>query len=71
MRVVGIATRWPAGSTTPLVIAEGHGWFLRRYDSSRALQFLAMIEVMKPLKILAVSARHQAASIAILRDFPA
>ena len=25
--------------TTPLVIAEGHGWFLRRYDRLRALQF--------------------------------
>ncbi|MGA3323599.1 MAG: PIN domain-containing protein [Terriglobia bacterium] len=23
-----------------LVIAEGHGWFLRRYDRNRAIQFL-------------------------------
>ncbi|HSG90420.1 MAG TPA: PIN domain-containing protein [Pseudomonadales bacterium] len=28
--------------TTSLVIAEGHGWFLRRFDRVRALQFLAM-----------------------------
>ena len=26
--------------TSGLVIAEGHGWFLRRYDFNRALQFL-------------------------------
>lgn len=24
--------------TTTLVIAEGHGWFLKRYDSTRGLQ---------------------------------
>lgn len=55
--------------TTPLVIAEGHGWFLRRYDSMRALQFLAMIEAMKPLKVASISLRHQTAAIAILREF--
>ena len=27
--------------TTALVIAEGHAWFLRRYDRTRALQFMA------------------------------
>jgi hypothetical protein len=30
--------------TSSLVIAEGHGWFLRRYDHNRAAQFLAFIE---------------------------
>ena len=30
--------------TTTLVIAEGHGWFLKRYDRTRALQFIAMVE---------------------------
>ena len=35
--------------TTTLVIAEGHGWFLKRYDRTKALQFLAMIETMRPL----------------------
>ena len=33
--------------TTTLVVAEGHAWFLRRYDRARAMQFLAMIEDMK------------------------
>lgn len=55
--------------TTPLVIAEGHGWFLRRYDSTRALQFLAMIEAMKPLTVLAIGARQQAAATEVLREY--
>lgn len=29
--------------TSALVIAEGHGWFLRRYDQQRALQFLNLM----------------------------
>lgn len=29
--------------TSALVIAEGHGWFLRRYDHGRAIQFLNFI----------------------------
>jgi predicted nucleic acid-binding protein len=28
----------PALLTTTLVIAEGHAWFLRRYDRTRALR---------------------------------
>lgn len=55
--------------TTPLVIAEGHGWFLRRYDRMRALQFLAMIEVMTPLEIASIGPEEQNAATAILRRF--
>lgn len=29
--------------TSALVVAEGHGWFLRRYDRHRAAEFLAFI----------------------------
>ncbi len=36
-----------------LVIAEGHGWFLRRYDQRRAVQFLRFIEELPALSILA------------------
>ena len=54
--------------TTPLVIAEGHGWFLRRYDTGRALQFLAMIDAMTPLRILPVNAADHAAA-ELLRRF--
>jgi len=29
--------------TSALVIAEGHAWFLRRYDTRRAIEFLSFI----------------------------
>ena len=34
-----------------LVVAEGHGWFLRRYDRNRAIQFLAFIDALPGLTI--------------------
>ena len=37
--------------TSALVIAEGHGWFLRRYDQSRAIQFLNFISELPGLDI--------------------
>jgi predicted nucleic acid-binding protein len=55
--------------STPLVIAEGHGWFLKRYDRTRALQFLAMVEDMAPLRIVAVGEREQREGVALLRKF--
>jgi predicted nucleic acid-binding protein len=53
--------------TTTLVVAEGHGWFLRRYDRTRALQFLAMIEAMEPLRIASVGADEQTGAGVLLR----
>ena len=55
--------------TTTLVVAEGHGWFLRRFDSSRALLFLAMIEAMGPLEVVGVGTREQKAGTGLLRRF--
>ncbi|HSR53471.1 MAG TPA: PIN domain-containing protein [Acidobacteriota bacterium] len=55
--------------TTTLVIAEGHAWFLRRYDRTRALEFLALIEDMTPLEISSVGLEQQSAATAILRRF--
>lgn len=37
--------------TSALVVAEGHGWFLRRYDQNRAFQFLNFIEALSVLSI--------------------
>lgn len=37
--------------TSSLVIAEGHGWFLRRYDRRKAIQFLAFVESLRPLTV--------------------
>jgi predicted nucleic acid-binding protein len=55
--------------TTALVVAEGHGWFLRRYDRTRGLQFLAMVEDMTPLTVLPVGPKEQAAAANLLRRF--
>src|SRR5262245_38037733 len=59
----------PALTTTSLVVAEGHAWFLRRYDRTRALQFLAMIEDMTPLDVAEVGKTEQEAAILLLRRF--
>ncbi len=37
--------------TSALVVAEGHGWFLRRYDQNRAIQFLNFIGDLPVLAI--------------------
>jgi predicted nucleic acid-binding protein len=42
----------PALVTSSLVIGEGHAWFLKRYDRTRAMTFLAMLEEMPFLKAL-------------------
>jgi predicted nucleic acid-binding protein len=59
----------PSLLTTTLVVAEGHAWFLRRYDRTRALQFLAMVEDMSPLKVAAVGHGEQEKATEILRRF--
>ena len=45
--------------TTPLVIAEGHGWFLKRFDQHRAKQFMLFIEDCDFIEILNVGAKEQ------------
>jgi predicted nucleic acid-binding protein len=35
--------------TSALVVAEGHGWFLQRYDRRRGAQFLAFLQVLPGL----------------------
>ena len=59
----------PALLTTTLVVAEGHAWFLRRYDRTRALQFLSMIEEMKPLAIVPVGPPEHSGATDLLRRF--
>jgi predicted nucleic acid-binding protein len=55
--------------SSTLVVAEGHAWFLRRYDRTRGLQFLAMIEDMRDLQIASVGQTEQAAGGILLRRF--
>lgn len=59
----------PALLTTPLVIAEGHGWFLKRYDRRRALQFLSFVDDLEPLRLVAVGPHEYAAGAGMLRKF--
>jgi predicted nucleic acid-binding protein len=41
----------PALSTSALVVAEGHGWFLRRYDQRKAVSFLNFVQEL-PIRII-------------------
>jgi len=59
----------PRLATTSLVVAEGHAWFLRRFDRYRAMQFLSMIDEMQPLKVLSVGPMEHAAAVKLLRKF--
>jgi predicted nucleic acid-binding protein len=59
----------PALLTTTLIVAEGHAWFLRRYDRTRALRFLAMIEAMTPLVVAPVGSTEQSAAADLLRRY--
>ena len=59
----------PGLLTSTLVVAEGRGWFLRRYDRTKALQFLGMIESMRPLKVAAIGPREQQAATELMRKF--
>jgi predicted nucleic acid-binding protein len=53
-----------------LVLAEGHGWFLRKYDSRRALQFLNFIDALTVLEVRAFDAEEFEKARKILRRFP-
>jgi predicted nucleic acid-binding protein len=55
--------------TTSLVIVEGHAWFLKRYDRTRALQFMALIDDMKFLRIMAIGGNELKAAGTLLRRF--
>lgn len=55
--------------TTQLVIAEAHGWFLRRFDSYRGLEFLTFIETLDILIITPADAELLKAGTALLRKY--
>jgi predicted nucleic acid-binding protein len=59
----------PAILTSALVIAEGHAWFLRRYDQHRAVQFLAFINELPMLKILAFGPEELTAAAGLVKRF--
>ena len=55
--------------TTPLVVAEGHAWFLRRFDRIRALQFLSVVDDMQPLRVLSTAPADLSGAAEVLRHF--
>ena len=59
----------PALVSTALVLAEGHGWFLKRFDRTRALQFVAFLEELRPLRLVPVRSEEHAGGVRFLRKF--
>ncbi len=59
----------PAIYTTSLVIAEGHAWFLRRYDTFRSIQFLNFIEDMSLLEIVSVGKKELTKGALLIKKF--
>lgn len=59
----------PSLVTTTLVVAEGHTWFLRRFDPHRAREWLAFIGSLKSLKVLAVGTADIAEGATVARRF--
>jgi predicted nucleic acid-binding protein len=55
--------------TSSLVVAEGHGWFLRRYDRGRAVQFLAFIDALPGLTIQAFDAVQLAKAGIVVKKY--
>jgi predicted nucleic acid-binding protein len=55
--------------TSALVVAEGHGWFLRRYDAGRAIQFLNFIQDLEPLVVLPFDSAELAKAGRVVKRF--
>ncbi len=55
--------------TSALVVAEGHGWFLRRYDSQRSIQFLNFIQELQPLSILPFDSAELGKASRLIKKF--
>jgi predicted nucleic acid-binding protein len=55
--------------TSALVIAEAHGWFLRRYDARRATEFLSFLEALPALTVVAFDWAELAKQRPILARF--
>jgi len=55
--------------TSALVIAEGHGWFLRRYDRNRAIQFLNFIDDLLVLAIQSFGREESTKASRLVKKF--
>ena len=59
----------PSLATSALVVAEGHVWFLRRFDRIRAVQFLNFTEALAMLVIHPFDAGALARSARLVKKF--
>ena len=59
----------PVLLTSALVIAEGHGWFLRRYDQLRAIQFLNFVDELPKLSICPFDSTEVLAAARLIKKF--
>jgi predicted nucleic acid-binding protein len=55
--------------TSALVVSEAHGWFLRRYDRHRAMDFLTFLNVLPDLAVQPFDATELSAVRSILARF--
>jgi predicted nucleic acid-binding protein len=55
--------------TSALVVAEGHGWFLRRYDRHRAAEFLAFLQALTVLNVRVFDANELSKTRLVLNRF--
>ncbi|MBI3667664.1 MAG: type II toxin-antitoxin system VapC family toxin [Acidobacteria bacterium] len=66
----GLFSDPPPLVTSALVVAEGHGWFLRRYDQRRAIQFLNFVHELPPLAIQVFGEEELVKAGRMVRKFP-
>jgi predicted nucleic acid-binding protein len=55
--------------TSALVIAEAHGWFLRRYDARRATEFLSFLDALAEITIVPFDSAELAKQRPVLSRF--
>jgi hypothetical protein len=55
--------------TSALVVAEAHGWFLRRYDARRATEFLSFLDALPALTVVAFDSAELTKERPILSRF--
>ena len=59
----------PSLITSALVIAEAHGWFLRRYDTRRATEFLSFLDALPEITVVPFDGAELAKQRPVLSRF--
>ena len=59
----------PSLVTSALVIAEAHGWFLRRYDMRRATEFLSFLDALPEVTVVPFDGAELAKQRPVLSRF--